>query len=329
MRTTESLIRQLKYKIALLFILRYELFFLTILGFLLGISILVIRVIFMAPQQWILWIFFSLLPVTILAVIRALRKIPSQRSLSALFDEKNRCGGLLMASEEIDLGKWEHKLGRLDNLTLKWYCGRSLSLFTVGVLFVVISLLIPQRYINITSARPLNISEDVQTLQEQIDTLEKEKIISEEESQEFEEKLEQLRDSSSGSDPVKTWEGLDHLKENIKKPATEYADSSLSRTENLAKAETLAQGLSENPEGLDAGLLSEAMGELSTMVQGLAAGNEMFKNNLGSDLSKSAEAGTLSEEQLADLLEAIKANKMQITETLEQLANVKLIDAEA
>jgi hypothetical protein len=88
MGTTDSLIKQLRLKIAFLLTLRYELFFLTILGFLLGIVILVVRVIFVAPRQGFLWALLSLLPGTIWAIIRAIRETPSRKTLSTLFDEK-------------------------------------------------------------------------------------------------------------------------------------------------------------------------------------------------------------------------------------------------
>ena len=98
MGTNDSLIKQLRLKIAFLIILRHELFFLTILGFLLGIITLIVRVIFIAPRQGLLWLLLCLLPGTIWAITRAVKETPSRKALSALFDEKNHCGGLLMTS---------------------------------------------------------------------------------------------------------------------------------------------------------------------------------------------------------------------------------------
>jgi hypothetical protein len=231
-----------------------------------------------------------------------------------------------MASEEVNLGSWQQQLPSPSNLTLKWHGGRSFSLFTIAVMFVAISFIIPQRYVNITAARPLNISEDVEKLQQQIDTLEEENIISEEVAQEFEQKLEQLRDTTSGYDPVKTWEALDHLQESIKKQADQFTASSLSQTESLAQTQTLAQGLSENATELDSNLLSEAMSELSAMVQSCAAQNELFKNNLGADCFNACKQGALSAEQLKELLKALKENKANISNCLARLCKAELVD---
>ena len=92
-----SLIRQLKLKIAFLLALRYGLLSLTIFGFLLGLVALVVRVTFDVPRQALLWGLLGLVPCGIWAVIRATREAPSHKSLCALFDERNQCGGLLMA----------------------------------------------------------------------------------------------------------------------------------------------------------------------------------------------------------------------------------------
>jgi len=326
--SSNRLIKQLRLKIAFLLALRYELFYLTILGFLFGVIILVVRVISAIPLHTLLWVLPILLPGAIWALIRAVKETPSSKTLYALFDEKNKCGGLLMAAEETDLGAWRQQLPPVSSPALKGHGARSLSLFTVAVIFVAISLIVPQRYVNMATPRSLNISEDIEKLQEQIETLEEESIISEEVAREFEQNLEQLSDTSSAYDPVKTWEALDHLQQKIGKQAEEFAASTLSQTEDLAQTQTLAKGLFEDGADLDSELLSEAMAELSTMVQSNALENELLKNGLSSECLAACKKGALSAEQLNELLKALKKNKANISERLAKLWKVELVDLE-
>jgi hypothetical protein len=319
-------IQKLRLKITFLAALRYLLVFSTISGFLFGITIVIVRTVFAVPGKDLLWALLILLPGTVWAVIRAIKEMPGRNAVIALFDKKNRCGGLLMAAEELNLGSWNQKLPSLSDLTLKWKAGRSFSLFTIAVLFVAGSLIVPQRYVNITPARPLNIDADVEKLQQQIDVLEEEKLVSELVAQEFDQKLEQLRDTTSGYDPVKTWEALDHLQQSIKKQAEEFTASALTQTESLTETHTLAQGLAENASELDSGLLSEAMAELSAMIQSCAAQNELLKNELGVDCLNACKQGALSDEQLKALLKALKENKGNISNCLAKLCKAGLID---
>ena len=326
MGASDNIIKQLRLKITFFLVLRYGLFFLTFMGLLLGIAILVIRVLFLVPCQRFLWAGLSFLPGVIWATIRALRETPSQVALRAFLDEKNRCGGLLMASEELNLGSWQKQLPSLSAPALKWHCSRSFGLFLIAVLFVAISFIIPQRYVDIRVARPLNINEDVEKIKQQIHIMEEETIISKEAVQEYEQRLEQLRKTASGYDPVKTWEALDHLQQSVKKEAEQFTALSLGQIESLAQTQTLAQGLFEDAAGLDSNLLSEAMLELSTMIQSCTTRDELFKNKLGDDCLKACKKGALSAEQLEELLEALKENKAGISNCLAKLCKAELVD---
>jgi len=321
-----NLVKMLRLKIALLVTLRHSVRFLTVWGFLLGVTILVLRVILTIPRPLFLWTLLSFLPSVMWAIFLAVREMPSKEVLCALLDEQNQCGGLLMATEEVNLGSWHKQLPPVSKPALKWHGGRSLSLLAAAAIFVAISFLVPQRYVNISSARPLNISEDVEQLKQQINTLEEGNIISEETAQEFDQKLERLQDTASGYDPVKTWEALDHLQQSLKKHANQFTASALSQTESLANAETLAQGLSEDGVELDVNLFSEAMLELSAMIQSCLAENKSLKKALGSDCLKACGQGTLNPQQLKELLQALKENKVNFSRCLGRLCDAGLID---
>ncbi len=325
---SRGLIRRLRLKIGFLLALRHALFFLTIFGLLLGTVILIARVTFAVPRQTLLWTLACLLPGVAWAIVRAVGETPSEKALCALFDEKNKCGGLLMAAEEVDLGEWRQRIPPISTPRLRWRGGRSLAFFASAALFVVVSFIVPQRYMSMTTATPLNVSEDIEKLGEQIDTLEEEAIISEEVGQELDQELQQLRDTASAYDPVKTWEALDHLQQTMGKEAEQFAASSLSQTEELSQIETLARGLSDDAGNLDPGLLSEAMSELSRMVQSHASKNELLRKNLGAECLNACKQGKLSAENLAELLKALKETKGAISDRLAKLCKAQLVDIE-
>jgi hypothetical protein len=321
-----NLVEKLRLKIAFLLSLRHLVRFLTLWGFLLGVIILILRVSLAVPRPILLWALLSLLPSAIWAVVLALRETPSRKVLCALLDEQNRCGGLLMAADEVNLGSWQNRIPPINTPVLKWHNSSSLGLFAAAVAFVIISFLVPQRYVNITTARHMNIGEDIEKLQQQITVLEEENIIAEETAQQLEQKLDQLREAASGRDPVKTWEALDHLQQSMKKQADEATTSALRQTENLARAETLGQGLVNDGAELDANLLSEAMSELTAMVQSLSSENDLLKNALSSDCLKACQQSNLSAEQLKELLQALKSSKADISNCLKRLCDAELID---
>ena len=72
--------------------------------------------------------------------------------------------------------------------------------FVGALLFVCISFLIPQRFVEISKANPLNIREEVNQLAEGINVLKEEKIIEAAEAEMLEEKLDQLQAEASGEE---------------------------------------------------------------------------------------------------------------------------------
>ncbi|MHC4388247.1 MAG: hypothetical protein ACYSX1_06535 [Planctomycetota bacterium] len=326
MDTHGKLVEKLRWRIAHLLALRQSLRSLTVCGFLLGIIILIVRVVFVVPRTILLWTLVSPLPVVLLAIALAIRKMPSQEALCALLDRQNQCGGLLMASEQVDLGSWQDRIPPLNSPVLRWRGARSLLLFAAAVAFILVSFGVPQRYVDITLARPLDISREMEEIQQQIETLQEEEVVSEQRAQQLEQELDQLRDTSSGYDPVKTWEALDHIQQSLNKEADQAAASCLRQTEGLTRAETLAQGLCDNAAELNADLLSEAMSELSATIDSLASENESLANNLGSDCLNACQQNSLRTDQLEELLAALRSSKADASDSLKELCNAGLID---
>ena len=111
------------------------------------------------------------------AVVLALRQIPTRTALRASLDKHSGAGGLVMAAETVELGNWRKQMPSIRLPRLRWRGGVSWTRFAGAVLFVSISLLIPQRFVEISKAQPLDIREEVKQLADGIDVLKEEEII--------------------------------------------------------------------------------------------------------------------------------------------------------
>ncbi|MDH3583433.1 MAG: hypothetical protein OER86_04385, partial [Phycisphaerae bacterium] len=223
----------------------------------------------------------GLIPVIIAAVVIAARQVPRPATVRALLDRHGDCGGLLMADEETDLGAWSQRVPSVAAPTVRWRGGRAGGGFLLALAFLLVGFLVPQRLMNVTKASPLEIDDQLGHIAEQIDALEEEKIISEQEAEEFGETLEQVRDEARADDPIKTFEALDNLEKTLAEAAEKAAEETIAQTEKLSEAETLAEGLEEDqsrksPE-LDQDGTGEAMAQLAKMLESLMAQNEAFR----------------------------------------------------
>lgn len=261
------------------------------------------------------------------AVVLAFLKTPTRGSLTNVFDSSNRCGGLLMAGCETDIGSWEGKVKFVREPRIKLRSFRSLRLFFISVVFFTACGFVPARDAGTVGSGRLNIDKDITELKEQMEVLEEENIIDEEKAANLEIELSKLEKDSEGSDPVKTWQGLDHLKESMEKYADEGLKRSLGQAEELSRAQGLGEALRDGDELLDEETLFEAMRELNSMVGKLSEESEFLKGQLSEELLEALNSGKLSREQLERLLKAIKDGKVKNFESLGRLVDAKLVDA--
>lgn len=328
MSLNEGLITRLWLKITLLLTLRYSLMFIAVLLFILGMATLIFRVVSTARPAHIAWFLLVLFPAGAAAFLIAIRRTPAKKALRAVLDEKNCCGGLFMAGQEIGLDSWHCFMPALRNVGVKWNAGRHGALFLAAMVFFVTSLLLPERYVVIKPVRPLEISNEIEQLELEIEIAEQENIISEDDAREYQQKLDELMDYATGYDPVKTWETLDHIREKVHKEADHFAETALSATESLAQMESLAETIDKYGSEFNPSMLSDAMSELAQMVRSNTGLEELLKNNVTADCLNACLSGSLTPEQLKDLLEALKECKGNITECMGRLCRARLVDSE-
>ena len=325
MNIDNKTIRKFRIRMAALLVLKNILAFATVWGLLWGTVVIVLRATVGMPPFTLLTGAIGLIVVIGCAVVLALRQIPTRTALRASLDKHSGAGGLMMAAETVELGHWRKQMPLIRLPRLRWRGGAYWARFTGAVLFVCISLLIPQRFVEISKANPLDIREEVKQLADGIDVLKEEDIIELAEAETLEEKLAQLQAEASGEDPVKTWESLDHLSDTLSQEAADAAQDALRETERLTETETLAEGLMNEGSEMDAQLLAESMAALSGLVQEAAQENELLAAQLP-DLNGNANSLTL--EQLREIAAALRLTKSDIYDRLVKLHEVNLIDSE-
>jgi hypothetical protein len=329
MQGHDEQISLMRLKISLLLTVRNCMRVLAIWGFALGVFVLVGRVLLQTERSELAWAAVTAVPFVFGSMVYSVRKTPSEKSLTCLFDERNRCGGLLIARSEVDLGGWRVIMPQVRSPRLGWRSGSTVLPFLLAACFVAVSFLIPQKYVTGKSHRRLQVGDDIQKIEEQIKALEEEDALSEEESLELREKLRQLTETASGYDPVRTWESLDHLRESLEKRAAEAANEAIQQTEGLTEAETLAKALSANPGAVDEALLNEAMEELASMVDELSRSNTALKDALDAQALNVTGSQQLTEEQMEALLKALAEGKVQLQECVGGMCKYGLVDPNA
>jgi hypothetical protein len=325
MPSHEKAISRLRLKITLFLFFRQFVVLLAVWGFLWGTVVLVLRGGFgvsSAPLPWGL----AGLPLAIgAAVCLAKRRVPSSTAVRALLDKRARCGGLLMAAEVTDIGNWQEEIPSPGPLLLRVRNPRNWAFVGSAAAFVMMSFLIPQRLPGLASPHELEVGREVEKIAAQVEALQEEEIVESARAEELKEKLEQIRKEASGEDPVKTWEALDHLENLATTAAQKATEEALAQTEQLARAETLAEALSEGEA--DSQLMTEAMKELSEMVQDALDQSESLKRRLAWDTQAACQAGSLKPAQLSEVLHAVRLSKVELLEKLENLCGGGLIDA--
>jgi hypothetical protein len=308
--------------------LRQGVTWLTAWAFLWGISVIVLRVTLVVPVPDLLWGFAAIPLVLVLGVVLGRRQVPPASSVCALLDRASGAGGLLLAAAERDLDGWAAALPPVADVRVHWRGGRAWTFLTAGVAFLTIALLFPEKLVSLRPGHGLEIGSDVARLSEQLEALKETGVLDPARVESLEEKLKSLKDTASGENPAKTLEALDHLQDVAKRAAQEAAEAGTQKTEKLAQAETLAEGLNKAAGEIDAKLQAEALGELARLSEKAAAEDKNLDSTLDPEALKSFKNGALNKEQLKKLADALRGARKDILRTMEKLHKARLIDAE-
>jgi hypothetical protein len=320
-------IRRFIRRLALLLAFKQSLTFVTIWFFIWGAAALVLRVASATPRKQLLWGAIGIAVSVIVAAALSRKRLPARDAVRAMLDNRNDCGGLLMAGADAELGSW-----RIPEITLprlRWRKARALGMLAASFAFVLISLLAPVRFAATGAARPMDVSREVENLSAQIEALKEAQIIEEAKADALEQKLDQLNQEASGSDPAKTWEALDHLNDAVEKAAKEAAETANAKQERLARAEALAEGLMAGADQLDSKTMTEAMRTLGEMMRDAVKENESLAGDLSPETLEAIKSGSLKAEHLKDISKALGRGKSALNQKLSKLSQSGSINPNA
>jgi len=300
----------------------------TVWFFLWGVVVLALKFLRVPDTEWALLGLFGFAPLVLLAGFREYRRRPPFENLRANYDRLNSCGGLVMAQEANDMTAWLAQLPPAMIPKFRWRSGRPLLVLLVAAAFAAGAMLLPARLTHLLGRRPLEIGQIVDQLQAEVSVLAQEKIVPEQKANDLDKQLNQLQQDSSGYDPSKTWEALDHIKQSNADAAKQAAEEAERKTDSLTQAETMAKAMEQAAaQGMDPATAAEAAKDLASLLNSAKLEEGVLAGNIPPELLQNLSG--LDKEQMEKLLKALELNKSALGNTVSNLANLKMIDPAA
>ncbi|MEY2465587.1 MAG: hypothetical protein QOD03_108 [Verrucomicrobiota bacterium] len=313
-------------KLSLLLMFRGAMRWTTVWFFIWGVVVLAARIAGGKNSDWLFWGTLGFIPLAALAALREWQRRASFSNVRASYDELNQCGGVVMSEEVADMSAWQGKLPAAASPVLRWRSGRSMGLLAVSVLFIGVTLSLPNRLTAFAGRQPLQIGKLVGELKAEVQTLKEEKILEEKKAEELQKQVAKLQEQASGLDPNKTWEALDHIKESNSDLAKRAAEDGLNKLTSLSEAQMLASALDMAANnGMNGDTATRAAQELAGMLKAAKLDDGLLKGEIPPELLSKLDS--LSKQDLQKLLSAIQFNKSNLGKSLTNLANLRLIDA--
>ncbi len=294
--------------------------------FLWGVVILAARIAGTLHSAWLVSGLLGAIPLAAVAAFVAWRRRPPYSAMRAEYDRLNACGGVIMSEELADTTAWQSHASAPSLPRLRWRSSKSIGPFALSALFVAVALVLPERLGAIISGGHLEVGQLVAELQAEVQTLEEEKIVDEQKANELEAQLERLKEQSSGTDPNRTWEALDHIKESNSELARQAAEEALAKMTALNQSEALASALETAAEsGLGKDTATRAAQDLAAMLKAAKLEEGLLNADIPADLLSGLDG--LDRASMEALLRSIRFNKAKLGQAATNLANLKLIDA--
>jgi hypothetical protein len=310
-----------------LFLLRAAVKGATFWLFLWGVAVLIVRISWPLEPAWLASGLLGIVPAGILARWKARNELPAFVKIRANYDRLNSCGGLIMSEEAEDMSAWQEQLPATAAPKIRWRGKRAISGLLVAAAFVATTLLLPDRLTHFASGRRLEIGRLADQLQAEVKALHQEKIIPDKKAAELQKQLSQIEADSSGYDPDKTWEALDHVKQFDSDAANEAAEEALAKTTSLTQAQTLAQAMQQAADnGMSDSAAAQAAQDLAKMLAEAKLQDGLLNVNLPP--GPLTDVNGLNKDQLQKLLSSMQLDEDALQEAVGNLANLKLIDGE-
>lgn len=288
-----------------------------------GFFCLLTRIVAHWPARRLLWGAVGLLGALVFAGWQAWRQRPAAAALRAWLDQRNQCGGLLLAAAESTFGGWE--VPPLNPPRLRWRKASAGAAWGRGALaagFVAASLWLPVNWPGADNARALDITREAEQLKAELITLQEAGALDAAKTQMLEQQLSQVQQEASGADPAKTWEALDQLNDALGQTAREAAQQSAQQQQTLEQAAALTEALQTGASQLNEQTLTEAMQTLSSLTQEAL---QQEVQSLPHELQQALQHGKLSAAQEQQLAQALQRKQGKLNQQLTKLAQSGLI----
>jgi len=179
------------------------------------------------------------------------------------------------------------------------------------------------------TSSPLRIERQTEELTAKIEVLDQKEIVEEEAAKEMLNRLEQMKNDACGTDPLRTWEAMDHLNQTLKQTSQEAAEEAMRSAESLAETEAMSDAISQNAGEWSPEKLASAMNTLAGLCEKAMDRNALLKQALDPKLLEACRKGQLSPEQLKALTQACRQCRGDLSGILKALAEAGLIDPSA
>ncbi len=311
-----------------------------------GSAVLVLRAVLGAALEPLLWGILVIVPLGAWAAADALRALPSKTQTMAVLDYLSVNGGLLITSQETEIGGWRKILRPVEVPGFEWNMQPMLMPFLAAALYLTVACLIPQQFfLPGKVSKPLEISSEVKRLNAMIEAMKEEEIIDAGKAEKIEEKLKQLQQEAKGDNPAQALEALDHLEDMTGKASRKAAEDLMKMTEFLAQAESMSETMSGGGKPLDSQLMAEQQKKLEELLEKASASYQIKdkenqakmseasatakleeQKKVDKEIREALKRGQASKEQLMKLTEALKSQKIKGLEKLNKMKGLGALD---
>lgn len=257
------------------------------------------------------------------AVFKTRKQLPDRRKLLIyLEDSSGASGGLLAAGLETELGPWRDRIRPLPLPEIRGRLKYGLLSWAAGAVFLCGAAWCPVRHFEEAAPGSLQITEEIEELQEKLEILEEESLIPSGEAAELKNALADLRTDGNADKAGRIYELLDKITRRVDSAGMEGALRLENAVAALGTLETAARTLAECPSGERFGELSREFGEI---LKKLAAADPEMAELLKQAAAAGAGLNNLTPETMNKLAEAMKQMSSSRCDALQRLFDAGLM----
>ena len=261
------------------------------------------------------------------AMYRAARLAPSKRRLVVWLDARIGGGGFLASSLETDCSAWADRIRvpRKPGRILKFSAASLLAVLTASRLLALLTgaVFLPAALLVDTGRdeeKPgmLDTREEIEELEKDLAILEQEPLVRKEEIAEIGEALEKVQAESKSTDPARTFEAIDAIRDQIAAHAVNAALSKEHSAENMKRLSQAATALA----GLQAGGKDRIKGteQFLKLAEKLAEDDALLKDFLKENADL---VSNLKPEQLMELAKMMDLQSVDLRKSIDELKRIR------